>query len=205
MCLPYCVNRGTFIMYSISVVLIVAFVTITCCSGRDITAYVKEALTTTTCESVTKIPSVCNINWKVPHSARANYREYIKTINETISSSSIVFGLRSFEATKCRKAYETMLCRSYFPICDAKKMVINFGNGTSRCELVAKWCSTTSITCEYSTNGELPIVEEKDKCVPLPTNTSKICRDFRVKVSCNPCQYATYFFRKAKLDDFAKN
>ena len=133
------------------------------CSGKNITAYIKEALTVTTCESIARIPSVCNVDWKIPQFSAKDYNESIKTINETISSSSIVFGLNSSEATNCRKAYENMLCKSDFPVCDVKKMVINYGNGTERCETVKKMCKTVSI--------------------PLSTNTTKFCPKFKMKAS----------------------
>lgn len=155
------------------------------CSGKNITAYIKEALTVTTCESIARIPSVCNVDWKIPQFSAKDYNESIKTINETISSSSIVFGLNSSEATNCRKAYENMLCKSDFPVCDVKKMVINYGNGTERCETVKKMCKTVSIHgCEYSPGGEQNIVKDKNKkCVPLSTNTTKFCPKFKMKAS----------------------
>lgn len=177
-------------VFTVTSALILAY-----CSGENITAYIKEALTVTTCESIARIPSVCNVDWKIPQYSVKNYDESIKTINETISSSSIVFGLNSSEATKCRKAYEHMLCRDYFPVCDIKKMVINYGNGTKRCEIVKKLCKTISIRgCEHSTYGEQTIVKHEKNCVPLSTGTMKFCPKFNMKAS-----YIIYLLLKIRI------
>lgn len=158
---------------------------VACCSAvNNITAYVRETLTTTTCESVVRKRSVCNVDWKVPHDAAEEYEERIQSIDGILSSSVLTFGLNPSQAIHCRKTYETFMCRSSFPVCDDKKMAIIHGNITERCELAQKACPTVSLQgCEYSANGEKSIVGERKKCVPLKADTSKFCPNFKMKVS----------------------
>jgi hypothetical protein len=153
------------------------------CNAKNITAYVKEHLTTTTCVSVPQRKDVCNINWKVRETDAEVYDKYIQTINTTISLSELYRGLSQGDAMHCRKMYENMICQSTFPVCDTKRMVVDHGDGTARCEYARKACTTMSIEgCEYSTNGVEPIISEHDKCKDIAANTSKICPGQLVKV-----------------------
>lgn len=153
------------------------------CNANSVTAYVKEYLTTITCLSVPKIRNVCNIDWKIRQSDAELYDAVIKSINATISSSELYRGLSEGDAMHCRKMYENMMCRNTFPVCDTKRMVIDHGDGKTRCEFARKACTTISIEgCDHSTSGVEPIISELNKCENIATNTSKLCPDIQVKV-----------------------
>lgn len=164
-------------------VLTVIFCGLTAYCKGDITAYVKEHLTSTLCVSVPRVRDVCNIGWKLREADAEIYNEIIEQINATISSSEIYHGLTPFEAGHCRKMYENMICRSSFPVCDPKRLVIDYGNATALCEFARDACRTISIQgCEYNTNGVESITSQLTKCMTISANTSKLCPGTQLKV-----------------------
>ena len=165
-------------------VLIVIYYYMVIYCNADITAYVKEYLTTTTCVSVPQIKDVCNIHWKVRETDAKLYDKAIQRINATISSKELYYELSVGEAMHCRKMYENMMCRRSFPVCDTERMVIDYGDATARCKFARRACTTIAIEgCEYGDNGVEPIISPLDKCQPIAANTSQLCPDIEVKVT----------------------
>ena len=165
-------------------VLLVIYCYMVIYCNADVTAYVKEYLTTTTCVSVPQIKDVCNIDWTVRETDAKLYDKVIERINATISSSELYYGLSVSDAMHCRKMYENMMCRRSFPVCDTKRMVIDYGDATARCKFAASACSTIAIQgCEYGASGVEPILSPLDKCQLIAANTSQLCPDIEVKVT----------------------
>ena len=151
--------------------------------NADITAYIRDYLVSTTCVSVPKIKDVCNIDWKVREDDAKLYDDVIESINATISSSVFYEGLSIGDATHCRKMYENMMCRNAFPVCDMKRMLVDYGDATTRCKDARSACTTIAIEgCEYGNNGVQDIVSTQDKCQNIAANTTQLCPGVQLKV-----------------------
>lgn len=167
---------------SVRVIAVIYCGIIAFCRG-DIIAYVKEQLTKEHCVSVPQIRDVCNIDWQIRQTDARMYDAMIESINTTISSRFMYEGLSAGEAMHCKKMYEIMMCRNTFPVCDVKRMVIDHGNASIRCNLAKQACTTIAIEgCEYASNGKEHLVSEQDKCENISVNTTKLCPNTNVKV-----------------------
>ena len=164
-------------------VLAVIYCSLVTYCNANITAYVKEYLTSTTCVSVKPVPEVCNVDWKITATAAASYDETIQAISQTVNHEGLTQGLDASGALHCRRMYKNMVCKRSFPKCDEEKMIIDHGDGKARCNFANKACTTTSIEgCENAKVGTEPLISEPNKCEAITTNTSKLCPGTQVKV-----------------------
>lgn len=165
-------------------VFVVVFCGLSAYCTADIEAFVKLSLTTTTCTKVSPVRDVCNVNWLVRNVDAEQYDSLIKGINETISLKVLYRGLDGIEKIHCRRMYENMMCKSFFPVCDKDRMVIVYGNGTERCNFAREACPTVDIAnCQSASVFEESIIPERNECVNITALTSSICPGAEVKVS----------------------